>query len=117
MHDLLLRHVRLVDLDGAAAPATGGPPTDPVDVLVRDGVVADVAIALGGVAHKPWRATRAEAALRGGPATDEAFRAAARAELADAVPVESDLGGNAFKLPLVSGTLTATLRTLAKETP
>jgi xanthine dehydrogenase YagS FAD-binding subunit len=35
---------------------------------VEDGVVRDCRIALGGVAHVPWRAERAEAALRGGPA-------------------------------------------------
>src|SRR5205823_9852644 len=44
---------------------------------VAGGDVADVRIALGGVAHKPWRAATAEARLRGGPATEEAFRAAA----------------------------------------
>ncbi len=80
---------------------------------VTDGVVTDVRLALGGVAHKPWRATRAEAALLGAPATDESFRAAARAELVDAEPVESPLGGNAFKLDLVVGALTDTLRRLA----
>ena len=32
---------------------------------VADGVVRDARLALGGVAHKPWRAWRAEAALRG----------------------------------------------------
>ena len=58
MHDLLLRHVRLVDLDGAGAPATGGPPTDPVDVLVRDGVVAEVG---------PDLATRARTGVHGIP--------------------------------------------------
>ena len=45
--------------------------------LARDGTVRDIRLALGGVAHKPWRAWKAEAALRGGPATDHAFRAAA----------------------------------------
>jgi xanthine dehydrogenase YagS FAD-binding subunit len=80
---------------------------------VRDGIVVDVRLALGGVAHKPWRATRAEEALRGAPAADESFRAAARAELADAEPVESPLGGNGFKLDLVVGAVTDTLRRLA----
>ncbi|MDQ1648214.1 MAG: xanthine dehydrogenase YagS FAD-binding subunit [Frankiaceae bacterium] len=75
---------------------------------VRDGTVADVRLVLGGVAHKPWRAERAEAALRGGPATEEAFRAAAAAELADAVPQ----GENAFKIPMVRNTIVATLRGL-----
>jgi xanthine dehydrogenase YagS FAD-binding subunit len=49
---------------------------------VQDGIVKEVRIALGGVAHKPWRANAAEAALKGGPATEAAFRAAAQAELA-----------------------------------
>jgi xanthine dehydrogenase YagS FAD-binding subunit len=82
---------------------------------VRDGVVTDVRLALGGVAPKPWRATRAEDALRGAPATDDSYRAAARAELADARPVDSPLGGNRFKLDLVVGAVTDTLRNLAEE--
>ncbi|WP_433802800.1 FAD binding domain-containing protein [Actinomycetospora sp. CA-084318] len=87
-----------------------------VALEVRDGTVVDVRIALGGVAHKPWRATTAEAALRGRPATDDEFRAAIAAELEAAVPVESPLGGNAFKLPLVTGTVVSTLRGLAGGT-
>lgn len=82
-------------------------------VVVTDGVVTDVRIALGGVAHKPWRATRAEQELRGAPATDDAFRRAAEAELAAARPV----AGNAFKVPLARNTLVATLRGLTAETP
>ena len=45
------------------------------------GTVKDVRLALGGVAHKPWRAWKAEEALRGQPATAENFLAAAEAEL------------------------------------
>lgn len=86
---------------------------------VEDGadgpVVRDVRIALGGVAHTPWRARRAEDALRGRPADDASFRAAAEAELADAVAVDTPLGGNAFKIPLVAGTVTTTLRSLLPE--
>ena len=41
----------------------------------------------GGVAHAPWRARRAEEALRGAPATAASYRAAAEAELADARPL------------------------------
>jgi xanthine dehydrogenase YagS FAD-binding subunit len=76
---------------------------------VRDGVVSDVRIALGGVAHKPWRATLAEEALRGQPATDASFRAAADAELAQADPLP-DL---AWKVPMTRHTDAATLRSLA----
>jgi xanthine dehydrogenase YagS FAD-binding subunit len=75
---------------------------------VRDGVVADVRIALGGVAHTPWRATRAEEALRGNEATEESFRVAAAAELAVADPLP-DL---AWKVPMAGNTIVATLRGL-----
>ncbi len=72
---------------------------------VADGVVRDVRLALGGVAHKPWRAWKAEAALRGAPATEEQFRRAAEAELADAQP----LPGNAFKVTLARNLIVRTL--------
>jgi xanthine dehydrogenase YagS FAD-binding subunit len=81
---------------------------------VADGRVRDVRIALGGVAHKPWRATRAEEALRGGPATEDAYRAAAAAELAAAQPQPGLDGGNGFKVPLVTRALVATLRELTE---
>lgn len=47
---------------------------------VTDGSIRDVRLALGGVAHKPWRAAKAEKALRGGVANASSFRAAAVAE-------------------------------------
>jgi xanthine dehydrogenase YagS FAD-binding subunit len=72
---------------------------------VQDGVVKEVRIALGGVAHKPWRAKAAEAALKGGPATGAAFRAAAQAELASA----RGLRDNAFKIELGQRVITDTL--------
>jgi xanthine dehydrogenase YagS FAD-binding subunit len=78
---------------------------------VADGVVRDVRLALGGVAHKPWRATRAEQALRGAPATAERFRAAAEGELAAARP----LAGNAFKVPLARNVIVSTLLDLVEE--
>ncbi|WP_236710840.1 xanthine dehydrogenase family protein subunit M, partial [Streptomyces sp. 150FB] len=49
---------------------------------VRDGAVHDVRLAFGAVASRPWRARVAERALLGGPATADAFAAAAEAELA-----------------------------------
>ncbi len=74
-------------------------------VEVEDETVRDVRIALGGVAHKPWRALEAEAALRGGPASVAAFRAAAEAELADAAPLRD----NGFKVELAKRTIVAVL--------
>ncbi len=78
---------------------------------IANGVVRDVRIALGGVASVPWRAVRAEAALRGAPATEEVFGRAAEADLADAQP----LPGNAFKVPLARNTLVRTLLDLTEE--
>jgi xanthine dehydrogenase YagS FAD-binding subunit len=76
--------------------------------VADDGRIADVRIALGGVAHKPWRAERAEARLRGGPADEAAFRAAAQEELDAATPTAD----NAFKVPLAVNTIVAVLRDL-----
>jgi xanthine dehydrogenase YagS FAD-binding subunit len=78
---------------------------------VRAGVVRDVRIALGGVAHKPWRAMKAEDALRGRPATEESFRAAADAELAAATPLRE----NAYKVPLAANVITRTLLDLSEQ--
>ena len=74
------------------------------------GRIKDVRIALGGVAHKPWRAERAEAALRGRPATEVDFRQAAEAELASAQPLRD----NAFKIELATRVIADTLVKLAK---
>jgi xanthine dehydrogenase YagS FAD-binding subunit len=79
-------------------------------VDIADDVVRDARIAFGGVAHKPWRATRAEEVLRGAPAVEETFLRAADAELADAQP----LPGNRFKVPLVRRTLSLVLRELTR---
>jgi len=76
---------------------------------VRDGVVAEVRLALGGVGTKPWRARRAEAELIGAPATAERFAVAAAAELEPAEVREH----NAFKVELaqraIVRALTATI--------
>jgi len=72
---------------------------------VADGVVQDVRIAFGGLAHKPWRAFEAEAALRGAAAGEASFARAADAELAHARPLRD----NAYKVPLAKATLVQTL--------
>jgi xanthine dehydrogenase YagS FAD-binding subunit len=80
-------------------------------VDVDDGTVRDVRLALGGVAHKPWRATRAEEMLRGAPATQESFARAAQAELIEARPLRD----NAFKVPLARNLITRTLLELTES--
>jgi xanthine dehydrogenase YagS FAD-binding subunit len=73
--------------------------------------VRQVRVALGGVAHRPWRATTLERELTGRPATDEEFERAARAELAPAVAGPD----TEFKIGLAVRTITATLRRLRDE--
>lgn len=70
--------------------------------------VVDVRLALGGVAHKPWRASLAEDVLRGAPATDETFRLAAEAELKPAVGHEY----NSFKIELAKRVIVDALQEL-----
>jgi xanthine dehydrogenase YagS FAD-binding subunit len=72
---------------------------------VQDGIVRDVRLALGGVAHKPWRASTAERMLAGRAATEELFDAAAAAELASARPLRD----NAFKVDLARRAIVAVL--------
>jgi xanthine dehydrogenase YagS FAD-binding subunit len=70
-----------------------------------DGSVRDVRLALGGVAHKPWRARKAEAALRGARADEASFSKAADAEMQDA----HGLRHNAFKIELAKRVILASL--------
>ncbi|MEO8689366.1 MAG: xanthine dehydrogenase family protein subunit M [Solirubrobacteraceae bacterium] len=77
-------------------------------VSLRDGVIDECRIALGGVAHVPWRATEAEAALKGAAASEQSFTAAAGAELAHAQPLRD----NAYKVPLTRNVLVSLLSEL-----
>ncbi|MGW0246293.1 FAD binding domain-containing protein [Nocardia goodfellowii] len=84
--------------------------------LVLDSGNAEITrarVALGGVAHKPWRATQAEEVLRGAPPTPETFVRAAQTELAQAQPLD----GNGFKVALTQRTLVSVLRSLTEEAP
>ena len=70
-------------------------------------------LALGGVAHKPWRDTAAEAALRGKPSNRETFKHAADLLLRDAKGYEH----NAFKIDLARRGIVRTLTQAAQATP
>jgi xanthine dehydrogenase YagS FAD-binding subunit len=76
---------------------------------LRDGVVRDVRIALGGVASRPWRASSAEALLRGTPPTAERLRACAEEALSGANP----LPGNGYKVTLARNLIEAALGELS----
>jgi xanthine dehydrogenase YagS FAD-binding subunit len=69
-------------------------------------------LALGGVAHKPWRAQKAEQALVGQAPNEQNFRAAAEAELAGAKGYKY----NSFKIELARRAITQALGTVAKMT-
>ncbi len=74
-----------------------------------DGMIRDVRVALGGVAHKPWRARTAENLLRGQPPSEDLFRRASESELASARPLRD----NGFKVALAQRTVVAVLTQLA----
>jgi xanthine dehydrogenase YagS FAD-binding subunit len=80
-------------------------------LAVEDGVVRDVRIALGGVAHRPWRALRAEESLRGAAAIEASFARAAEAELEQARPLRD----NGYKLSIARSLIVRTLRELTEE--
>jgi len=64
-------------------------------------------LALGGVAHKPWRLTAAEQALVGQPATEASFRQAAEVAMQGAKAFKH----NAYKLKLAPNALIQALKT------
>ena len=72
---------------------------------VENGLIKNIRLALGGVAHKPWRAVTAERLLEGASATENEFRAAAAAELKDA----QGFGHNDFKIELARRSIVSVL--------
>jgi xanthine dehydrogenase YagS FAD-binding subunit len=74
---------------------------------LQDGVVRDAALALGGVAHKPWRLPQAEAALVGRRLDDAAAQAAADVLLQGAAPLPQ----NAYKVTLARRAIVRALQT------
>lgn len=78
---------------------------------IKDGIITNIRIALGGVAHKPWRAFIAEKALINKHATKENFLAAAEEELKNAKGFEH----NSFKIGLAKRTMISVLEELARK--
>jgi xanthine dehydrogenase YagS FAD-binding subunit len=77
------------------------------------GTIKEARIALGGVAHKPWRDAEAEAALRGQAPTQAAFARTAYLLLRNAKSYEH----NAFKIDLARRGIVRTLSQAARATP
>ena len=88
-----------------------------VSVAVRleleDGLIAGAAVAMGGVAHKPWRDRAAEAELVGKEVDRATFESFAARFLADA----AGHGDNDFKLDLARRALVRALGQAARGTP
>jgi xanthine dehydrogenase YagS FAD-binding subunit len=84
-----------------------------VALRLDGGRIEEARIALGGVAHKPWRVPAAEELLHGEAPSDRAFTRVADAVLAGAV----GQGGNDFKIELARRTIIRALRQAAAGTP
>ncbi|MBC7573276.1 MAG: xanthine dehydrogenase family protein subunit M [Herminiimonas sp.] len=83
---------------------------------LRDGIVEQATVALGGVAHKPWRVADAEAPLLGQRIGTSAFEDAA-ARVADQLLAGAvGLRDNRFKIPLARRAIVRALRLAAAST-
>jgi xanthine dehydrogenase YagS FAD-binding subunit len=80
---------------------------------LEGGSIKEARLALGGVAHKPWRDLEAEAALRNQAADSNAFAKAAQILLRDA----KGFSHNAFKIDLARRAIVRTLTQAANGTP
>jgi xanthine dehydrogenase YagS FAD-binding subunit len=80
---------------------------------LEGGRIKGARLALGGVAHKPWRDLEAEAALRNQAADSNTFAKAAQILLRDA----KGFSHNAFKIDLARRAIVRTLTQAANGTP
>jgi xanthine dehydrogenase YagS FAD-binding subunit len=76
---------------------------------IDDNVINNARLAMGGVAHKPWRLTTVENYLKGKTASEENFKQAAAIAMKDA----KGYGHNNFKLRMAPNTIVQTLKTVS----
>jgi xanthine dehydrogenase YagS FAD-binding subunit len=79
---------------------------------ISNGVIRDARMALGGVAHKPWRATEAENILKNEKVSEQSFRAAADAALKGAKPFKH----NDYKIEMAKRAIVRALNIAAEGT-
>lgn len=79
-------------------------------VDIQDGEIQQARMALGGVAHKPWRSPEAEQFLQGKPAETATFQQAAEIALRDAKPLKY----NAFKVNMTKRAIRRALNVSAQ---
>ncbi|SEQ91930.1 xanthine dehydrogenase YagS FAD-binding subunit [Faunimonas pinastri] len=80
---------------------------------IEDGRITQARLALGGVAHKPWRDTEAEAMLKNSTPGVASFSAAA----AKVLETARGYGENSFKIDLARRAIVRTLKQAADGTP
>ncbi|MCX5386839.1 xanthine dehydrogenase family protein subunit M [Streptomyces sp. NBC_00083] len=80
-------------------------------VQMADGEIRHAAVAFGGLAHRPWRARRTEAALLGARPSPDVLAQAVRAELDEAVPLRD----NAYKVAIAQDLATQVLGSLTSS--
>ncbi|MDO3641853.1 xanthine dehydrogenase family protein subunit M [Mucilaginibacter sp. L3T2-6] len=73
---------------------------------INNGTIKEARLAMGGVAHKPWRLYDAEKALAGKPANEESFNQAAQIAMQGAKGYQF----NSFKLKLAPAAITEALK-------
>ncbi|KRB59783.1 xanthine dehydrogenase family protein subunit M [Flavobacterium sp. Root186] len=78
---------------------------------LKNNVINDVRLAMGGVAHKPWRLTEAEEFLKGKTVSEEIFKQAVNLSMKGA----KAYGGNDFKLTLGPNAITEALTIAASK--
>jgi xanthine dehydrogenase YagS FAD-binding subunit len=76
---------------------------------IKNGKIEAARLALGGVAHKPWRSLDAERVLTGAQANSQTFKAAAEAAVTGAVPQKH----NAFKIEMAKRAVARILNEVA----
>lgn len=81
-----------------------------VGVDIKGKTIQDIRLAMGGVAHKPWRLTEAEQFLKGKSATEANFKQAAALAMKGA----KGFGENDFKLTLAPNSIVEALKTATK---
>jgi xanthine dehydrogenase YagS FAD-binding subunit len=80
---------------------------------IKNGIIEDIRLAMGGVAHKPWRDRALEEALRGKQPTEAHFLQFAGDVLREA----RGRGQNDFKIELARRTIVRALLQAAHGTP
>ena len=78
-----------------------------VALELKGDTISDVRLAMGGVAHKPWRLTETENFLKGKTANESTFQQAAQVSMKNA----KGFGHNNFKLKLAPNTIVEALKT------